>query len=195
MPDRPGRSSDPVLYVVACGGRPAGDLGAAIPDLQVDGWDVCVVATPSALMFTDTGTLSELTGRPVRYDYKQPDEPDAFPPADAFVVAPATFNTINKWANGISDTLALGRQAEVNSREGETIANLTRALAQVPAACITIGSLVILKYQVDGQPILHPRELTAREMRALERFPDLQKNPARFLESLADAVAIPSTTP
>jgi flavoprotein len=24
------------------------------------------------------------------------------------VVAPATFNTINKWAQGISDTLALG---------------------------------------------------------------------------------------
>ena len=29
-------------------------------------------------------------------------------PPDAFVVAPATFNTINKWALGISDTLALG---------------------------------------------------------------------------------------
>src|SRR5262249_55952637 len=36
------------------------------------------------------------------------DEPDVLPPADAFVVAPATFNTINKWAQGISDTLALG---------------------------------------------------------------------------------------
>jgi Flavoprotein len=30
------------------------------------------------------------------------------PPPDAIVVAPATFNTINKWAAGISDTLALG---------------------------------------------------------------------------------------
>lgn len=32
----------------------------------------------------------------------------AAPPADAIAVAPATFNTINKWAIGISDTLALG---------------------------------------------------------------------------------------
>ena len=30
------------------------------------------------------------------------------PPPDAFVIAPATFNTINKLAAGISDTLALG---------------------------------------------------------------------------------------
>jgi len=30
------------------------------------------------------------------------------PPASAFAAAPATFNTINKWAAGISDTLALG---------------------------------------------------------------------------------------
>jgi hypothetical protein len=30
------------------------------------------------------------------------------PPPDAVIVAPATFNTINKWAAGISDTLALG---------------------------------------------------------------------------------------
>jgi phosphopantothenoylcysteine synthetase/decarboxylase len=79
-----------------------------IPGLQADGWDVCVIATPSALKFMDTEALAALTGHVVRYDYKQPDEPDVLPPADAMVVAPATFNTINKWAAGISDTLALG---------------------------------------------------------------------------------------
>jgi flavoprotein len=34
------------------------------------------------------------------------------PPPDAIVVAPATFNTINKWAAGISDTLVLGLLTE-----------------------------------------------------------------------------------
>jgi phosphopantothenoylcysteine synthetase/decarboxylase len=97
-----------VLYIIACGGRPAGDLPEFIPGLQADGWDVCVIATPSGLKFMDTEQLAELTGHAVRYDYKQPDEPDVLPPADAMVVAPATFNTINKWAQGISDTLALG---------------------------------------------------------------------------------------
>lgn len=42
----------------------------------------------------------------------QPDEPDVLPPADAFAVAPATFNTINKLTAGISDILALGRLNE-----------------------------------------------------------------------------------
>ncbi len=92
-------TATPVLYVVACGGRPAGDLPDFIPKLTAHGWEVCVVATPSAVKFMDLETLGELTGHGVRYDYKQPDDPDALPPADAIVVAPATFNTINKWAS------------------------------------------------------------------------------------------------
>jgi phosphopantothenoylcysteine synthetase/decarboxylase len=97
-----------VLYVVACGGRPAGDLPAFVAEAQDAGWEVCVIATPSALKFMDLPRLAALTGHQVRYDYKQPDEPDVLPPPDAIIVAPATFNTINKWAAGISDTLALG---------------------------------------------------------------------------------------
>lgn len=98
----------PVIYVIACGGEPAADLPAFVARLQADGWDVCVVATPSALKFLDAGALASRTGHPVRSDYKHPDEPDVLPPPQAMVVAPATFNTINKWAAGISDTLALG---------------------------------------------------------------------------------------
>jgi phosphopantothenoylcysteine synthetase/decarboxylase len=60
------------------------------------------------MRFLDAGRLQELTGYPVRDDYKNPNEPDVLPDADAFVVAPATFNTVNKVAGGISDTLALG---------------------------------------------------------------------------------------
>jgi phosphopantothenoylcysteine synthetase/decarboxylase len=51
--------------------------------------------------------LADLTGNVVRYDYKQPDEPDVLPAAEAIVIAPATFNTINKMACGSSNTLAL----------------------------------------------------------------------------------------
>jgi phosphopantothenoylcysteine synthetase/decarboxylase len=70
---------------------------------------MCVILTPAALRFVDTATLADLTGHPVRADYKAAEDPDVlpFPPA-AFVVAPATFNTVNKWAAGISGTLALG---------------------------------------------------------------------------------------
>lgn len=98
----------PVLYVVACGGRPAGDLPDFVTHCQARSWDVCVVASPAGLRFMDASQLHDLTGHAVRYDYKKPDEPDVLPPADAFVAAPTTFNTLNKWVAGISDTLVLG---------------------------------------------------------------------------------------
>jgi phosphopantothenoylcysteine decarboxylase len=53
-----------------------------------------------------------MTGHPVRSDYKDPGEPDVLPPPDAIITAPATVNTINKWAAGICDTLALGLLVE-----------------------------------------------------------------------------------
>ncbi|MBV9793088.1 MAG: flavoprotein [Actinobacteria bacterium] len=98
----------PVLYLVACGAYPAGQLPEFVRDAQAQGWDVCVIATPDGAKFIDAGNLSGLTGHPVRTRYKRPDEPDVLPPPDALVIAPATFNTVNKWAQGISDTLALG---------------------------------------------------------------------------------------
>jgi phosphopantothenoylcysteine synthetase/decarboxylase len=99
---------NPVLYHIACGARPSGDLPDFVSYAVEHEWQVCLIATPSALKFMDASSMEHLTGRPVRYDYKQPDEPDVLPPPHAYVVAPATFNTINKWANGASDTLALG---------------------------------------------------------------------------------------
>jgi hypothetical protein len=98
----------PVLYVIACGGPRAADLPIFVRFAQTKGWDVCVIATPDGAKFVDAGLLAELTGHPVRVHYKQPDEPDVLPAPDAVVIAPATFNTVNKLVAGISDTLALG---------------------------------------------------------------------------------------
>jgi hypothetical protein len=56
--------------------------------------------------------LERLTGHPVRSEYKEPGTPDVLPPPDAIALAPATVNTINKWAAGICDTLALGLLVE-----------------------------------------------------------------------------------
>src|SRR5215211_1403562 len=101
-----------VLYLIVCGAPPARDSGRLVQLAQAEGWEVCVIATPSARSFIDPTALQAATGHPVRSQYKQPDEADVLPPPDAIVVAPATFNTINKWAAGISDTLALGLLTE-----------------------------------------------------------------------------------
>jgi phosphopantothenoylcysteine synthetase/decarboxylase len=102
----------PVLYFIVCGGPPAADAATFVKRAQAAGWDVCVIATPPATRFIDARSLEELTGRPVRSDYKLPDEPDLLPQADAIVVAPATFNTMNKVIAGAADTLAISLVCE-----------------------------------------------------------------------------------
>ena len=97
-----------VLYVIACAAPPARDLGELARLAQAGGWDVCILLTPSARRFTDAVALERITGHPVRSEYKNPGEPDVLPPPDAILVAPASVNTVNKWAAGICDTLALG---------------------------------------------------------------------------------------
>jgi phosphopantothenoylcysteine synthetase/decarboxylase len=147
-----------VLYAVACGGRPAGDLPAFVQEAQASGWEVCVIATPSALKFMDLDRLARLTGHVVRYDYKQPEEPDVLPPADAMVVAPATFNTINKWAAGISDTLALGLLNEAVGLGLPVVAvpfpNI--ALAQHPAFRRSMADLEALGVRLVFDPDTYP---------------------------------------
>ncbi|MET9056927.1 flavoprotein [Streptomyces antibioticus] len=98
----------PFLYVVVCGCGIAGDVGKLIASAQERRWDVGVIATPQGLGFLDAEAVEARTGYPVRSGWRKPGEARPLPPADAIAVAPATFNTVNKWAAGISDTLALG---------------------------------------------------------------------------------------
>ncbi len=97
-----------VLYLITCAAPPARDADRIIRMAQDDQWDVCLLATPSATRFLDLAALEKLTGHPVRSAYKEPGDPDVLPEPDAVIVAPATVNTINKWALGICDTLPLG---------------------------------------------------------------------------------------
>jgi phosphopantothenoylcysteine decarboxylase len=95
----------PVLYLMICAAPPASQMHTYIPSLQAEGWDVCVIVTPQATRWVDLPLLAQLTGHVVRTDYKLPGEADPLPKADAILVMPATFNTVNKWAQGIGDTL------------------------------------------------------------------------------------------
>ena len=102
------RPSERVLYVVTCATPAARDVDKLVGLAQDAGWTVCVIATPMAMRFIDEAALEAQTGYPVRSDYKQPGTPDVLPAPTAIIVGGTSFNTINKWAAGISDTLALG---------------------------------------------------------------------------------------
>ena len=97
-----------------CGAGPASDVGKLVKLAQQRGWSIQLIATPAALAFLDVVALEALAGSPVRSAYRSPGEARSLK-ADAVIVAPATYNTINKCAQGISDTYALGLLAEAVS--------------------------------------------------------------------------------
>ncbi len=100
-----------VLTAVVCGAGPAAATATLVKRAHDRGWTVQVVATPAALEFFDEHAIADQTGTPVRSRYAKPGAPRSQVP-DAILVAAATYNTINKWAQGISDTYALGVLAE-----------------------------------------------------------------------------------
>jgi hypothetical protein len=100
-----------VLYSVVCGAAPATYVDRLVLQARARGWEVKVIATASACEhFLDLAALERLLGEPVRIGYRRSSGP--WSPPDAVIVAPATYNTINKWAAGISDNYVLSVLAE-----------------------------------------------------------------------------------
>lgn len=90
------------LYILVCGAGPARDIDQLARLALDDGWKVHVGATPAGLEFLDTAKLADLTANPVRDTWSG--RTSSWAPADAVIVAPATINTVNKIALGITDT-------------------------------------------------------------------------------------------
>ncbi len=113
-------SDRPVLYVIGTAAPPVRDLANACRLVTAAGWQPYVTLTPTAAGWVDIDELVRVTGHPVRVEPRRPGESDPFPPTVAVLAAPLTFNTINKWAAGVSDTVALGLLNELLSA-GPTI--------------------------------------------------------------------------
>ncbi|RLK23347.1 flavoprotein [Micromonospora sp. M71_S20] len=97
-----------MIALVVCAAPPALRIRELIDLLMGEGWSVCVTATPTAASWIDLDALAYQTGHPIRVNWRLPGESEPHPTADVAVVAPATFNVMNKWAHGINDTPALG---------------------------------------------------------------------------------------
>lgn len=83
-------------------------LDEFVPLPASEGWDTHVILSPTAATWVDLQMLARISSHPVRVQPRLPHEQDPLPPADAVIAAPITFNSINSWAAGMSDTLALG---------------------------------------------------------------------------------------
>lgn len=162
-----------VLYVLACGAPPSRDIGVLAGLAHEQGWDVCVITSPRGRTFIDADKLEAATGHPVRSDYKDPREPDVLPAPDALIVAPATTNTINKWAAGISDTLPLGLLVEGIGKGLPTVAMpfTNKAQAAHPAFEENIARLRSWGVTVLYGPEVYPLHEPGQGGQTTARFP------------------------
>src|SRR5437773_8193890 len=128
--ERPGspraRVTGLLVYIVVCAAPPAARVEEFVELVRRRGWEAAITTSPDAVPFVNVDALEKATGYPVRSAWRGPDEPSKIPEADAVVVAPATFNTLNKWVAGIADTLASATLSE----------SLGRALPMVVAPCV-----------------------------------------------------------
>ncbi|MBG0565898.1 flavoprotein [Actinoplanes aureus] len=97
-----------LLHLVTCAATPLRRIGELLDQLVAARWEVQVIATPAAATWPFLTGVRATTGRPVLHRMPLPDEPWPVTAAAAVLVAPATFNTINKVAAGVNDNLAVG---------------------------------------------------------------------------------------
>ncbi|GAA0379762.1 hypothetical protein GCM10009541_22860 [Micromonospora gifhornensis] len=110
------------LQIVVCGAGPATDVAQLIEAAQQRCWTAAVTATPSAMDFIETQSLETLTGHPVRSTYQSsPGTRRSLPATDALIIAPATYNSINKIALGLADNYAMTSVAELIGRQVPTV--------------------------------------------------------------------------
>jgi phosphopantothenoylcysteine synthetase/decarboxylase len=102
-----------VLYLVISGAPAPEGIPALAGMLQAGGWQVVVFSTPSGTRFADLGELEDLTGQPVRSEYRMPGSGSPTPPADVVLACPLTFNSVNKLAHGHADNFAIGLLCEI----------------------------------------------------------------------------------
>jgi phosphopantothenoylcysteine synthetase/decarboxylase len=101
------------VYLVASAAPPVLSLEEFVTALTGEGWNVIVIATPTAAEWIDLDALAAATGCVMRVHARPPRQQDSLPQADVVVAAPMKFNSINKGAAGFSDTLALGVLNEI----------------------------------------------------------------------------------
>jgi phosphopantothenoylcysteine synthetase/decarboxylase len=161
------------LRVVVSGSRVAAGVGRLVDAALSRGWAVDVTATQSGLDFIDAGGIALACGKPVRTTYTYaPDGSRISPPADVMIVAPATYNTVNKLACGIADTYALSSMAEVIGRGVPTVV--------VPAVNTALAGRLPFRRSVEDLRLEGVRVLFGKEDDWAPVPPGQNLDPARF---------------
>jgi phosphopantothenoylcysteine decarboxylase len=145
--------------VVAFSAPPVLQLSELLSLLHERAWDTYVILSPTASTWVDVDQLEVASGHAVRVEPRRPANSDSLPAADAIIAAPMTFNSLNKWAAGISDTFALGLLNEAIGLDLPINAALCikEALRRHPVYDVSISRLVDA-----GVNVLRPEEVLNR---------------------------------
>ncbi len=168
-----------VLYLVVSGAPAPEGLPALVGRCQDAGWQVVVFSTPTGIRFIDAGELEQVTGEPVRSEYRLPGTGKAAPAADAVLACPLTFNSVNKLAHGHADNFAVGLLCEMAGYGVPVIVvpHCKPQLASHPAFAASLETLDRMGVQVlfdPGAPYerrLPPWSAVIAALRAVVRTP------------------------
>ncbi|MFT7597493.1 MAG: hypothetical protein ACI8TP_000411 [Acidimicrobiales bacterium] len=111
-----GSTNGRVLYLTVCGVPGADRTLERIAAEQATGWEVCLIATEKALHWFDVDAAMALTGHPIQSRMRTYPKPLFEPLGDAVVVAPCSFNTLNRIALGLTDDMPVGLVCEAIGR-------------------------------------------------------------------------------
>lgn len=81
------------------------------------------------------------------------------------------------------------QQVAIDNTIAGALSKLIISLSEVPSACIRSGSILLIKYPGPQGSIILTRNLSEREIKILEQFPEIQRTPHAVLESLAVAIS------
>lgn len=168
------------IALLVCGGIAAIKAPLLARELRRQGAGVTVFVSEEALRYTTADSLAWSSDRPVITQLSARSEHlSGRTPFDACLVAPATYNTLNKFRHGIADSLlttflasALGKQERGQTRilVAPTLHGsmhnsiLTDSLNHLQA----LGVTVIPPHQADGKDLLPDlEEIVMRTARAL----------------------------
>lgn len=142
-----------MLYLVANGAPLSSHVHRGAVLGRDQGWRVAVIATDAASGWLDYDAFERL-GVPVLTEHRQPGTAKRLPRPDAVVLAPGTFNTINKLAAGIADTYVLSVLCEAlgTGRRLVIAPFVNQSLAGHPAWAASVTTL-----QQAGALFIDPR--------------------------------------
>jgi phosphopantothenoylcysteine synthetase/decarboxylase len=142
------------LYLVISGAATPESVPALVTACHAASWRVTVFATPNGARFINPGELEQLTGGPVRWEYRMPGIGTPVPPADAVLACPLTFNSVNKFAHGHADNFAVGLLCEMAGYGVPTtvVPHCKPQLASHPAFAASLETLRGMGVQVLFDP-------------------------------------------